>query len=81
MIDDHRCEPIVNDEGEVLGHALVAPDMDERGRAALLSLAEAVSAYAEQQEAANPEAAAERARRYAAGQERIRARLRRRGEL
>lgn len=71
----------MNDAGEVLGHALVAPDMDERGRAALLSLAEAVSAYAERQDAADPEAAAERARRYEAGQERIRARMRRlRGE-
>ncbi len=75
--DDHRCEPIVNDAGEVLGHALVAPDIDERGRAALLSLAEAVSAYAERQDAADPEAAAERARRQAATLERFGGRLRR----
>lgn len=72
MTAEHRCEPIVDADGNVLGHALVAPDMDERGRAALL-LAEAVSRWQEQQDAADPEAAAERARRYAAGQERIRA--------
>lgn len=79
--DDHRCEPVVDDDGTVLGRARVSPDLDAAGRAALVSLVKAAIGLQEARDIADPEGAAERARRYEAGQERIAARMRRfRGE-
>lgn len=36
--DGHRCEPVYNEDGEVIAVARVAPDADERTRAALAEL-------------------------------------------
>lgn len=69
MTDNHRCETVVDEDGTVLGHARVSPDLSEEGRRALVEV---------ERDAADPEAAAERGRRQAEGIARIRERARRR---
>lgn len=79
--DDHVCVPLVDDEGRVIARARVSPDLDDDGRRALLGVVAAAQRLMAERDAADPEAAAERERRYEAGEERIRARMRRlRGE-
>jgi hypothetical protein len=79
--DDHRCEAVVGDDGTVLGHALVSPDLGERGRAALVEIAKAAIRLQAERDEADPVGAAERARRQEAGRARIAERMRRyRGE-
>lgn len=81
MTDDHRCEPVVDDDGTVLGHARVSPGLDERGRQALVALTKATIRLMAKRDAADPAGAAERARRQEAGRARIAERMRRlRGE-
>jgi hypothetical protein len=77
MSDDHRCEPVVDDDGTVLGRARVSPDLGERGRAALLEITKAAIRLQADRDAADPEGAAERARRQEAGRARIAERMRR----
>lgn len=77
--DDHVCVPLVDDDGNMIAHARVSPDLDERGRRVLLELVAAARRLMAEQDAADPEAAAERGRRQAAGIARIRERARRRG--
>jgi hypothetical protein len=78
---DHRCEPVVDDDGTVLGRARVSPDLGERGRQALLSVVKAAIRLQAERDAADPEGAAERARRQEAGRARIAGRMwRYRGE-
>lgn len=72
--DDHRCEPLYDDAGNLVASVRVSPDLDEKGRRALLSLVEAAKRLQAEQDAADPEAAAERARRQADGIARIRVR-------
>jgi len=74
VTDDHRCEPLFDAAGHLIAHALVSPDLDERGRAALLNVVEAARRLVAEQDAADPEGAADRDARYPAGQERIRER-------
>ena len=76
--DGQVCVPVVDGAGRVLGHARVSPDLDERGRAALLNVVQAARRLVAEQDAADPEAAAERGRRQAAAIARIRGRVRRR---
>jgi hypothetical protein len=79
--DGHRCEPVVDDDGTVLGHARVSPSMSDEGRRALAALVRAVGAQMAAGDAADPEAAVERACRQEAGRARIAERmLRYRGE-
>ncbi len=73
-MSDHVCRPVVDESGEVLGHARVAPDLGPDGEAALLALVTAARQYLADEDAADPEGAAERQARYEAGQERIRER-------
>jgi hypothetical protein len=81
MTDDHRCEPVVDDDGTVLGHARVSSDLGERGRAALVEITKAAIRLMAERDAADPEGAAERARRQEAMRARIAERMRRyRGE-
>ena len=81
MTDDHVCVPVVDDAGQVIGHARVSPGLDERGRRALLNVVEAARRLMAEEDAKDPEAAAERGRRQAAAIARIRERVRlRRGE-
>lgn len=72
--DDHICVPVTDESGEVIARARVSPDLGEDGMRALA----AVVAWAQKEmaarDAADPEAAAERTRRYEAGIARIRAR-------
>jgi hypothetical protein len=78
IADGHACIPVVDTDGQVVAHALASPGMDET---ALLGLVQAAKRLQAEQDAADPEAAAERARRWEAGQQRIAARMRRlRGE-
>jgi hypothetical protein len=77
--DDHRCEAVVDDDGTVLGHALVAADLGERGRRALVEVTRAAIRLMEERDAADPVGAAERGQRQEAAIARMRAR-RRRGE-
>ncbi len=80
--DDHACVPVTDDEGRVVARARVSPDLGEEGRRALLNVVAAAVRVQEERDAADPEGAAERDRRYAAGQERIRARnVRLRGQV
>jgi hypothetical protein len=79
--DDHRCEPVVDDDGTLLGRARVSPDLDERGQQALLSIVKAAIRLQAERDAADPDAAGERARRQEASRARIADRMRRyRGE-
>ena len=79
--DNMRCEPVVDTDGTVLGHARVSPDLGDDGRRALLSMVKAAIRHQEAKDAADPVGAAERDRRYEAGQQRIRERnARLRGE-
>ena len=78
--DDHVCIPVVDESGLVLGHARVSPDLDERGRQALVNVLQAAQRLMAEEDAKDPEAAAERGRRQAAAIARIRERVRRRGE-
>lgn len=79
--DDHVCVPLVDDEGRVVARARVSPDLDEDGRRALLGVVAAAQRLMAERDAADPEAAAERERRYAAGIARIRERARRTREV
>lgn len=72
--DEHRCEPLFDDAGRLVAYARVSPDLGEDGRRALLNIVEAAKRLQAEQDAADPEAAAERARRQAEGIARIRAR-------
>lgn len=74
MIDDHTCQPLFDDAGNLVASVRAAPDLDERGRQALLSLVEAARRLQAEEDAADPVAAADRARRQAEGIARIRAR-------
>lgn len=75
--DDHRCELLRNDAGEVIARIRVSPDLDERGRAALTALVAAAARKFEEDCAADPTIG----ERQAAAVERIHARVRRlRGE-
>jgi hypothetical protein len=79
--DSHRCEAVVDDDGAVLGRARVSPDMSDEGRRALAALVRAVGEQMAAEDAADPEGAAERARRQEAGRARNAGRMRRyRGE-
>ena len=79
--DDHVCVPLVSESGVVVGRARVSPDLGVEGHRHLLAVVEAAVRFQEEQDAADPAGAAERERRYAAGQERIKARnVRLRGE-
>ncbi len=79
--DDHRCELVVDDDGTVLGRARVSPDLEERGRRALAEVMKAAIRLMAERDAADPVAAAERARRQEGGRARNAERLRRhRGE-
>ncbi|GGN39799.1 transcription elongation GreA/GreB family factor [Actinoplanes campanulatus] len=81
MTDNHVCVPVVDADGQVIAHAHVSPDLDERGQQALVSVVEAVRRLAAEEEAADPEGAAEKGRRQEAAIARIRERVRRaRGE-
>lgn len=81
MTEDHVCVPVVDDNGEVLGHARVSRDLDKRGQQALLNAVQAARRLMDEEDAADPEAAEERGRRQAAAIARIRERVRRaRGE-
>jgi len=71
---DHHCELITDESGQVIARAQVAADLTDQERAALMGLIRAIHQLSAEQDAADPEAAAERGRRYAAGQERIRER-------
>jgi hypothetical protein len=74
------CEPVVDSDGTVLGHAQVSPDLDERGRAALVEVVKAAIRLQEEKDAADPVGAAERAERQRAAIARVRARAGLRGE-
>lgn len=77
MTDDHRCEAFHDADGTFLGHARVSPDLDERGRAAMVALIKAATRKFEADCAADPTIG----ERQAAAIKRIRARGRRwRGE-
>lgn len=70
MTADHRCEPVYDTAGNVIGRALVDPGMSDAGRDALAELVAAAIRRHDALDAADPEAAAVRAGR----QERMRAR-------
>lgn len=81
MTADHRCEPVYDTAGNVIGRALVDPGMSDAGRDALAALVAAVRREMAAEDDADPEAAAEHGRRQQAAVERIRAKVaRRRGE-
>lgn len=77
--DGHRCEAVVDDDGTVLGHALVAADLGERGRRALVEVVKAATRLQAERDAADPVGAAERGRRQEAAIARVRARAQQRG--
>lgn len=77
MNADEVCIPLVDDDGQFVGHARVSPDLDERGRQALLSVVAAARRLMAEQDAADPDAAVERGRRQEAALARIRERARR----
>lgn len=79
-VDGQVCIPVVDESGQVLGHARVSSDLDERGQQALLNVVQAAQRLMAEEDAKDPEAAAERGRRQAAAIARIRARVRRRGD-
>lgn len=70
----HVCMPLVDDDGQVVARVRASPDLDERGRQALLNVVAAARRLMAEQDAADPEAAAERARRQEAAIARIRER-------
>lgn len=78
--DNHVCVPVVDDAGQVIGHARVSPDLDERGQRALLNVMQAAQRLMAEEDAKDSEAAAELGRRQAAAIARVRERVRRRGE-
>jgi hypothetical protein len=79
--EEHMCVPVVDNAGQVIGHARVSPDLDGRGREALLHVVQAAQRLQAERDAADPEAAEERGRRQRAAIGRIRERARRlRGE-
>lgn len=79
--DGHRCETVVDSDGTVLGHAHVSPDLSDEGRLALAEVMKVAIRLQEQQDAADPEGAADRADRQQRAVGRIRDRARRlRGE-
>lgn len=79
MTDNHVCIPVVDESGQVIASARVSPDLDERGRQALLNVVQAARRLMDEEDAKDPEAAAERGRRQAAAIARIRERVRRQG--
>ena len=81
MTDDHVCVPLVDGSGAVIGRVRVSPDLGVEGQRALVGLVEAAVRWQAERDAADPEGAAARQARWAAGQIRIRERNRRlRGE-
>ena len=79
--DDHRCVPVTDESGAVIARARVSPDLGEDGMRALRAVIVAAQRLHAEQDAADPEAAAERARRQQESIARIRERVRRRGEV
>jgi hypothetical protein len=72
--DGMRCEPVTDDNGEVVAVARVSGDLGEEGRRALLHVVEAARRLQAEQDAADPAGAAERAQRQAAAIARVRER-------
>lgn len=73
MSDDEQvCIPLTDESGEVVALARVSLHLSEEGRRHLLALVEAARGCMAEQDAADPEGAAERQRRYERGQQRIR---------
>lgn len=70
--DDHRCEPVVDADGHVIGHARVSPNLSDEGRAALADVIAAAVRLQAERDAADPEGAAERARRRQRMRDRVR---------
>lgn len=76
-LDEHRCVPVVDDDGQVVAKVRMAGDMDEQTRRAWLDVVAAVHRLDAELDAADPG----RAERQRAAAERIRERGRRwRGE-
>ncbi len=71
--DGHRCEPILNEDGEVVAVAHMDPDASPEARAALRELVEVARRLHQAELAADPSIA----ERCAAGRARIRERNRR----
>jgi hypothetical protein len=63
-LDDHRCETVVDSDGTVLGHAHVSPDLSDEVRGHLVELMKAAIRLQAERDAADPEGAAERGRRW-----------------
>jgi hypothetical protein len=76
-LDDHRCETVVDSDGTVLGHARVSPDLSDEGRGHLVEVMKAAIRLMAEEDAADPEGAAERGRRQQAAIARVRERARR----
>jgi hypothetical protein len=78
---DERCVPVFDDDGNVIARAQVSADATDEDMRVIAAIVRAAQRYVEEQDAADPEAAAERGRRQEAGQARIRERnARLRGE-
>lgn len=71
------CVPVFDDDGTVIARAQVSPDIDEEGMRLVAEVVKAAIKLQAEQDAANPEAAAERAERQRRLIERIRDRNRR----
>lgn len=69
MTDDHRCEPVFDESGQVIGRALVSPGMSEEGKRALAEVVAAARRMFEVRCVADPSILV----RQAAGRARIRA--------
>jgi hypothetical protein len=69
--DEHRCRPIFDADGTFLARVRVSPGMCAEGLAALAELVRAAQRQMAEEAAANPKAAAERARRQARMRERV----------
>lgn len=73
----HVCVPVTDESGVVIARARVSPDLGEDGMRAMRAVIAAAQRLHAEQDAADPEGAAERASRQAVGVARIRARVRR----
>lgn len=73
----HVCVPVTDEAGVVIACARVSPNLGEDGMRALRAVIAAARRFQEAQDAADPEAAAERARRQQESIARIRVRVRR----
>ena len=69
-MSDHHCEPVVDEDGKIIGRARVSPDMDAAGRAHLVELIRAAQRQMAADDAADPVRAADRNRRQARMRER-----------